>query len=252
MTESDGAAQVRPGAALARSQRAAAGGRAFPGVTWLRPAFCAVEQAGPRWRILGRLESAQQQARDGLAHEFALRAACVPAGSPQAAAYGNAVDRLDRERCDRLTVASQRFAVARVEQFQRGGPEGPEPPRSGDERAQAILTSPDGPPAVRFLDEVSTCFAVAERAAGHWQLAWPGEYETPGQARAALTTYLREHAARQDSHVPGRGVCAQAADGLARLRVSEVAAAGRQFRITRVARFARFARMTAEGRGLTG
>lgn len=235
VTDGGDAAQAQPDTAQALSQPG--GGRAFPGVTWLRPVFCAVEQAGTRWRILGQAGPTPQQARDILVHELALRAACAPAGSARARAYGLAADRLDRERCDRLTVAGQRFAVARVEQFLRTGPGGPELPRPGDDRPQA---SPDAPSAARFLGEASTCFAAAERAAGGWRLAWPGEYATPGQARGALIAYLREDAARQDGRAAGRGGgCALAADGLMRLHVSELAIAGRQFRIARIGRFAR-------------
>ena len=223
-------------AALAQS-RAAAGRRAFPQAVWLHPVFCPVERAGNRWRILGPAEPAPQQARDALAQEFTLRAACAPAGSVEAGDYGVAADLLNREGLRRLTVAGRPFAIARLEQFLRTGPDGPQPARPGDERLPAGL---DGPPAVRFIGDDDTCFAVVERAGDRWQQAWPGEYQTPDQARAALIAYLRGHTAPRGGYPTSLGgAYAQAADGLARCHVSDVAVAGHQFRITRVERTAR-------------
>jgi Family of unknown function (DUF5954) len=98
--------------------------------------------------------------------------------------------------------------------------------------------------AARFSGDTGTRLVIEERAAGCWRQAWPGEHQTLGQARAALISYLREQAAGPGGRAAG--AYTQAADGLAQYHVSEVAAAGRLFRITRIQRPARTDAETSE------
>jgi hypothetical protein len=214
-----------------------------PGIVWRRPVFHAVEQAGTWWRFLGcSPEPTPQQARDALADQFLLRAAWAAAGSRACQDYSQAAGLLDRERHDQLTVAGHRFAIARVEQFLRLGPDGPEPPRPGDSRP--LGTPAQAPAAAGYARVVlpGACFAIGERTASGWTQPLMKEYETPERARAALIAYLRAYVPHAGQGGPA--AFAKAADGLARHHVNEVSAAGRLLRIMRVGQVVR---LSAEG-----
>jgi hypothetical protein len=207
-----------------------------PGIVWMRPVFHAVEQAGTWWRFLGcSPEPTPQQARDALADQFLLRAAWAAAGSRACEDYSQAAGLLERERHDQLTVAGHRFAIARVEQFLRMGPDGPEPPRPGDSRPLGTPAGALVAPGFARVVLPGACFAIGERTDDGWAQPMMREYETPERARAALIAYLREYVPRPGD--PAQGVpaaFAKAADGLARHHVNELSAAGRRLRIMRV------------------
>ncbi|WP_030620671.1 DUF5954 family protein [Streptomyces sclerotialus] len=85
----------------------------------LHPYFCGLtpqdarDSLGSHFRMLAR---EAERAGDGVARE--------------AAAW--AVERMDREPLDELTVRGDRYRVVRAERFIRTGPDGPEPPRPTD------------------------------------------------------------------------------------------------------------------------
>ena len=146
----------RLGSALEKAGSAPGTGGAYPGVAWAHPVFFAVEQVGTRWRILGRTASpTPQEARDELAHQFLLRASQAAEGSREQQDYRQAADLLDRERHDRLTVVGRVFAVARAEQALRTGPDGPEPPRPGDNRLP-VSESAGRDSVPRFIGDADT------------------------------------------------------------------------------------------------
>ena len=121
--------------ALSRADAARAV-RAYPVVVRTGPVFAVVEQGSRgRWRVLRTGEFTPQGARDTLGSLLRWEAAQPGTGreaeSGRAALLGGA-RLLDWERRDELTVAGRRFGVARVEEFVRLGPDGPEPPRPTD------------------------------------------------------------------------------------------------------------------------
>ncbi|WP_141577141.1 DUF5954 family protein [Actinomadura sp. WMMA1423] len=100
----------------------------------LAPAFTVAERGERRWRPVGRLYDAPQQARDSLATYFRH---VVPAvESPAAvdvARFAEAAELMqDRTRRNGIAVAGRRFRIVRIERITLLGPDGPEPPRRTD------------------------------------------------------------------------------------------------------------------------
>lgn len=117
---------------------AAAGGSepsgAFLTPVALAPAFTVAERGEKRWRPVGRLYDAPQQARDSLVTYFRH---VVPAvESPAAtdlARFAEAAELMEAEtRRNGIAVAGRRFRIVRIERITLMGPDGPEPPRTTD------------------------------------------------------------------------------------------------------------------------
>jgi Family of unknown function (DUF5954) len=111
--------------------------RAYPRTVILGPVYAVVEQAGDQWRMLCTGEFTPQGARDVLGSLLRAEAAQVGAIAGTEAIIKRAqllaaARLLDWERHDELIVAERRFRIARVEEFVRFGPGGPEPPRPTD------------------------------------------------------------------------------------------------------------------------
>jgi Family of unknown function (DUF5954) len=111
--------------------------RAYPRTVILGPVFAVVEQAGNQWRVLRTGDSTPQGARDVLGSFLRAEATRVAESLGKEATIERsqllaAARLLDWERHDELVVAERRFRVARVEEFVRFGPGGPEPPRPTD------------------------------------------------------------------------------------------------------------------------
>jgi hypothetical protein len=70
----------------------------------------------------------------------------------RAAEYTAAVERLDWEALDELTVAGERYRVVRAERFIRMGPDGPEPPRATDPERTDPADGPLDPAAGLVID----------------------------------------------------------------------------------------------------
>jgi hypothetical protein len=147
-------------AALMR-QDAADAYLAYPAAIPTGPVFAVVEQVPAGWQVLRTGEYTPQAGRDTLGALLRQDAARLakgtgpqppgpaprspgmgpqpPGASPQPPGTGprraellGAASLLDRERHDELRVAGRRLRVARVEEFVRLGPSGPEPPRPSD------------------------------------------------------------------------------------------------------------------------
>jgi len=100
----------------------------------LAPAFTVAERGERRWRPVGRLYDAPQQARDSLATYFRH---VVPAvESPAAtdvARFAEAAELMeDDSRRNGIAVAGRRFRIVRIERITLMDPDGPEPPRPTD------------------------------------------------------------------------------------------------------------------------
>ncbi|MFI0484643.1 DUF5954 family protein [Actinomadura sp. 9N215] len=117
---------------------AAPGGEASSGAfltpVALAPAFTVAERGERRWRPVGRLHDAPQQARDSLVTYFRH---VVPAvESPAAtdvARFAEAAELMEDEtRRNGIAVAGRRFRIVRIERVTLMGPDGPEPPRPTD------------------------------------------------------------------------------------------------------------------------
>jgi Family of unknown function (DUF5954) len=127
-------------AALTR-QDAADALLAYPVAVPTGPVFAVVERVPAGWQVLRTGEYTPQAGRDtlgALLRQDAARLGHGPAGetSPQRAELLGAAALLNTERHDELRVAGRRLRVARVEEFVRLGPSGPEPPRPSDGDAQ--------------------------------------------------------------------------------------------------------------------
>ncbi|QKW35181.1 hypothetical protein HUT06_14995 [Actinomadura sp. NAK00032] len=100
----------------------------------LAPAFTVAERSERRWRPVGRLHGAPQQARDALITYFRH---VVPAVESPADAdvtrFAEAAELLEAEsRRNGIAVAGRRFRIVRIERITLMGPDGPEPPRPTD------------------------------------------------------------------------------------------------------------------------
>ncbi|GAA4230217.1 hypothetical protein GCM10022254_24490 [Actinomadura meridiana] len=100
----------------------------------LAPAFTVAERGERRWRPVGRLHDAPQQARDSLVTYFRH---VVPAvESPAAtdvARFAEAAELMeDDTRRNGIAVAGRRFRIVRIERVTLMGPDGPETPRPTD------------------------------------------------------------------------------------------------------------------------
>jgi hypothetical protein len=127
-------------AALTR-QDAADALLAYPAAVPTGPVFAVVEEVPAGWQVLRTGEYTPQAGRDTLGALLRQDAARLgqdgaeDTGRPRAELLGAAA-LLDTERHDELRVAGRRLRVARVEEFVRLGPSGPEPPRPSDGDAQ--------------------------------------------------------------------------------------------------------------------
>ncbi|MCP9971590.1 MULTISPECIES: DUF5954 family protein [Actinomadura] len=117
---------------------AAAGGAEPPGAfltpVALAPVFTVAERGEKRWRPVGRLYDAPQQARDSLVTYFRH---VVPAVESPAATdlerFAEAAELMEAEtRRNGIAVAGRRFRIVRIERITLMGPDGPEPPRASD------------------------------------------------------------------------------------------------------------------------
>ncbi|NVI92312.1 DUF5954 family protein [Actinomadura sp. BRA 177] len=100
----------------------------------LAPAFTVAERSERRWRPVGRLHEAPQQARDALITYFRH---VVPAVESPAEAdverFAEAAELMeDESRRNGIAVAGRRFRIVRIERITLMGPDGPEPPRPTD------------------------------------------------------------------------------------------------------------------------
>ncbi|WP_433468478.1 DUF5954 family protein [Spirillospora sp. CA-128828] len=100
----------------------------------LAPAFTVAERGERRWRPVGRLYDAPQQARDSLVTYFRH---VVPAVESPAASdveqFAEAAELMEDEtRRNGIAVAGRRFRIVRIERITLMGPDGPEPPRPTD------------------------------------------------------------------------------------------------------------------------
>jgi len=100
----------------------------------LAPAFTVAERSERRWRPVGRLHEAPQQARDALITYFRH---VVPAVESPAEAdiarFAEAAELMEDEtRRNGIAVAGRRFRIVRIERITLMGPDGPEPPRPTD------------------------------------------------------------------------------------------------------------------------
>lgn len=114
---------------------------AYPAAVPTGPVFAVVEQVEAVWQVLRTGEYTPQAGRDtlgALLRQDAARLAQDESAEtgPQRAELLAAAALLDPERHDELQVAGRRLRVARVEEFVRLGPSGPEPPRPSDSDAQ--------------------------------------------------------------------------------------------------------------------
>ncbi len=131
--------------------------RAYPRTVILGPVFAVVEQAGNQWRVLRTGDFTPQGARDVLGSLLRGEAARVGQSVGKEATIKRAeflagARLLDWERHDELVVAERRFRVARVEEFVRFGPGGPEPPRPTDADPQPSWQGQRGAdPAREFM-----------------------------------------------------------------------------------------------------
>ncbi|MEU5989485.1 DUF5954 family protein [Spirillospora sp. NPDC047418] len=116
---------------------AAAGGEptgAFLTPVALTPVFTVAERSERRWRPVGRLHDAPQQARDALITYFrhVVPAVESPADA-DVARFAEAAELLEDEtRRNGIAVAGRRFRIVRIERITLLGPDGPEPPRPTD------------------------------------------------------------------------------------------------------------------------
>ncbi|WP_275407078.1 DUF5954 family protein [Actinomadura bangladeshensis] len=100
----------------------------------LTPVFTVAERSERRWRPVGRLHDAPQQAREALITYFrhVVPAVESPADA-DVARFAEAAELLEDEtRRNGIAVAGRRFRIVRVERITLMGPDGPEPPRPTD------------------------------------------------------------------------------------------------------------------------
>ncbi|RFS85404.1 hypothetical protein D0T12_10215 [Actinomadura spongiicola] len=100
----------------------------------LAPAFTVAERGERRWRPVGRLHDAPQQARDSLVTYFrhVVPAVESPASTDVAQFAEAAALMEDETRRNGIAVAGRRFRIVRIERVTLMGPDGPEPPRPTD------------------------------------------------------------------------------------------------------------------------
>lgn len=101
----------------------------------LAPAFTVAERSERRWRPVGRLHDAPQQARDSLVTYFrhVVPAVESPGATDVVAQFAEAAELMeDESRRNGIAVAGRRFRIVRIERITLMGPDGPEPPRPTD------------------------------------------------------------------------------------------------------------------------
>ncbi|NDU77456.1 hypothetical protein GWI34_33280 [Actinomadura sp. DSM 109109] len=122
--------QVLDGAAAAGHEPSGA----FRTPVALAPAFTVAERGEHRWRPVGRLFGAPQQARDSLATYFRHVVPAVESpAEADVARFAEAAELMEDEtRRNGIAVAGRRFRIVRIERVTLMGPDGPEPPRPTD------------------------------------------------------------------------------------------------------------------------
>ncbi|NKZ06454.1 DUF5954 family protein [Actinomadura latina] len=100
----------------------------------LSPAFTVAERSERRWRPVGRLHEAPQQARDALITYFRHVVPAVESpAEADVARFAEAAELMeDESRRNGIAVAGRRFRIVRIERITLMGPDGPEPPRPTD------------------------------------------------------------------------------------------------------------------------
>ncbi|CNG68624.1 Uncharacterised protein [Mycobacterium tuberculosis] len=100
----------------------------------LTPVFTVAERSERRWRPVGRLHDAPQQAREALITYFRHVVPAVESpGDADVARFAEAAELLEDEtRRNGIAVAGRRFRIVRIERITLMGPDGPEPPRPTD------------------------------------------------------------------------------------------------------------------------
>ncbi|MWA01242.1 hypothetical protein F8568_012785 [Actinomadura sp. LD22] len=103
---------------------------AYPDLVAVGPLFTAAERVSGGWQVVCPPDPLPQGARELLADHLDDRAALLDAVA--AAEFRRAAGELRSGPRDTVTAAGRRFALVRVEQLVRTGPDGPEPPRPSD------------------------------------------------------------------------------------------------------------------------
>ncbi|KAB2365059.1 DUF5954 family protein [Actinomadura montaniterrae] len=103
---------------------------AYPDLVAVGALFTAAERVSGGWQVVCPPDPLPQGARELLADHLDDRAARL--GGTAAGEFRRAADELRSGPCDTVAAAGRRFAIVRVEQLVRTGPDGPEPPRPSD------------------------------------------------------------------------------------------------------------------------
>ncbi|MDL4819910.1 DUF5954 family protein [Actinomadura opuntiae] len=103
---------------------------AYPDLVAVGALFTAAERVGGGWQVVCPPDPLPQGARELLADHLDDLAA--PLDGAAADGFRRAADALRSGPCDAVTADGRRFAIVRVEQLVRTGPDGPEPPRPSD------------------------------------------------------------------------------------------------------------------------
>lgn len=103
---------------------------AYPDLVAVGALFTAAERVSAGWQVVCPPDPLPQGARELLADHLDDRAARLGEGA--ADEFRRAADELRSGPCDTVAAAGRRFAIVRVEQLVRTGPDGPEPPRPSD------------------------------------------------------------------------------------------------------------------------
>ncbi|QKG26501.1 DUF5954 family protein [Actinomadura verrucosospora] len=102
----------------------------YPELVAVGPLFTAAERVAGGWQVVCPPDPLPQGARELLADHLDDRAAGP--GEETAHEFRRAAAALRTGPCDAVAAAGRRFAIVRVEQLVRTGPDGPEPPRPSD------------------------------------------------------------------------------------------------------------------------
>lgn len=103
---------------------------AYPDLVAVGALFTAAERVSGGWQVVCPPDPLPQGARELLADHLDDRAARLDRAA--AGEFRRAADELRSGPRDTVAAAGRRFAIVRVEQLVRTGPDGPEPPRPSD------------------------------------------------------------------------------------------------------------------------
>ncbi|MEU9018897.1 DUF5954 family protein [Actinomadura sp. NPDC048394] len=103
---------------------------AYPDLVAVGALFTAAERVSGGWQVVCPPDPLPQGARELLADHLDDRAARLDGAA--AGEFRRAADELRSGPRDTVAAAGRRFAIVRVEQLVRTGPDGPEPPRPSD------------------------------------------------------------------------------------------------------------------------